>query len=71
MALFHAQTRRHMINTFSRTIAYIIIIICYICYISLFLTNTQNTIEKPFRNKSMCSYCKMKAYLTRFNNRVR
>ena len=64
MALFHSQTRRHMINTFSSTMAYIV------CYISLFLTNTQNTIEKPFRNKSMCSYCKMKAYLTRFNNGV-
>ena len=54
-----------MINTFSSTMAYII------CYISLFPTNTQNTIEKPFRNKSMCSYCKMKADLTRFNNQVK
>ena len=52
-------------HTFSSTMAYII------CYISLFLTNTQNTIEKTFRNKSVCSYCKMKANLTGFNNRVK
>ena len=53
-------------HTFSSTIAHII------CYLSLFLTNTQNTIEKKtFQNKSMCSYCKIKADLTQFNKRVK
>ena len=28
-------------------------------------------LKKTFQNKSMCSYCKMKADLTRFNNRVK
>ena len=49
-------------HTFSSTMAYII------CYLSLFLTNTQNTMEKTFWNESMCSCCKMKADLTRFDN---
>ena len=52
-------------HKFSSTMAYII------CYLLLFLTNIQNTIEKPFWNKSMCNYCKMKADVTRFNSGVK